>query len=175
MCRAQRATGKAASQARLTCGRACSRVPASARDKCDEAGVAYREGLHAAGHAMVNVLPLFMSCNPADMRAECDNPYATRFRPERLLMYDSHPGGLGLSAEVGPPPRLLPSARCMKPEHAFNSHVGMQCAIAPQLAVISCRVHSVWWRQTDRGLLLYTCLVLFAWSISNMAGFGRHA
>lgn len=62
--------------------------------------MAYREGLHAAGHAMVNVLPLFMSCNPADMRAECDNPYATRFRPERLLMYDSHPGGLGLAAEV---------------------------------------------------------------------------
>lgn len=75
-------------------------MPSCAQAQCDEAGVAYREGLHAAGHAMVNVLPLFMSCNPADMRAECDNPYATRFRPERLLMYDSHPGGLGLAAEV---------------------------------------------------------------------------
>lgn len=32
---------------------------------------------------------------------QCDNPYDTRFRPERLLLYDKHPGGIGLVAQVG--------------------------------------------------------------------------
>lgn len=31
---------------------------------------------------------------------QCDNPYDTRFRPERLLLYDKHPGGIGLVAQV---------------------------------------------------------------------------
>ena len=34
------------------------------------------------------------------MAAECDNPYDTRFRPERLLLYDKHPGGIGIAAQV---------------------------------------------------------------------------
>lgn len=32
---------------------------------------------------------------------QCDNPYDTRWRPERLLLYDKHPGGIGLVAQVG--------------------------------------------------------------------------
>ena len=75
-------------------------MPPTARRLCDAAGLPYRDGLHAAGHALLNVLPLFMMCNPNDMRAECDNPYSTRYRPERLLIYDAHPGGIGLSAKV---------------------------------------------------------------------------
>lgn len=31
---------------------------------------------------------------------ECDNPYDTRYKPERLLIYDKHPGGIGLCAAV---------------------------------------------------------------------------
>ena len=76
------------------------RVPVAARRMCEAAGLPYRDGMHAAGHALLNVLPLFMMANPSDMRAECDNPYSTRYRPERILIYDAHPGGIGLAAKV---------------------------------------------------------------------------
>lgn len=49
-----------------------------------------------------NVLPLLLVCNIGDVGAECDNPYDTRFRPERLLLYDKHPGGIGLAAQATP-------------------------------------------------------------------------
>ena len=62
----------------------------------------FREGLHAASHALINVVPLFLLCNSSDLGAECDNPYDTRFRPERLLIYDKHPGGIGLAKQVCP-------------------------------------------------------------------------
>lgn len=32
--------------------------------------------------------------------AECDSPYDTRYKPERILLYDKHPGGIGLAAAV---------------------------------------------------------------------------
>ena len=34
------------------------------------------------------------------MQTECDNPYDSRYRPERLLVYDTHPGGIGLAGQV---------------------------------------------------------------------------
>ncbi len=76
------------------------RVPRIARRRVHEAGLPFRDGLHAASHAMLNVIPLYMLCGSTDMGAECDNPYDTRYRPERLLVYDKHPGGIGLAAQV---------------------------------------------------------------------------
>ena len=76
------------------------RVPRIARRRVQEAGLPFRDGLHAASHAILNVIPLFMLCGATDMGAECDNPYDTRYRPERLLVYDKHPGGIGLAAQV---------------------------------------------------------------------------
>lgn len=35
-----------------------------------------------------------------DLGAECANPYSTRFRVERLLLYDRHRGGMGISLQV---------------------------------------------------------------------------
>ena len=46
-------------------------------------------------------MPLHLLCEATDMGTECDNPYDSRFRPERLLLYDKHPGGIGLAAQVG--------------------------------------------------------------------------
>jgi DEAD/DEAH box helicase domain-containing protein len=87
------------------------RVPPSARRACQAAGLPYRDGVHAASHAVLNVLPLFMMCNVGDMRAECDNPYDTRYRPERVLIYDTHPGGIGLASQVCQDPlQYAPSA-----------------------------------------------------------------
>lgn len=66
-----------------------------------EAGLPFRDGLHAASHAVLNVLPAFVMCAAGDMAAECDNPYDSRYRPERILVYDTHPGGIGLAGQVG--------------------------------------------------------------------------
>ena len=76
------------------------RVPQSARREMAERRLPFREGLHAASHALINVIPLFLLCNATDLGSECDNPYDTRFRPERLLVYDKHPGGIGLAKQV---------------------------------------------------------------------------
>ncbi|KAL0027014.1 hypothetical protein WJX79_008750 [Trebouxia sp. C0005] len=78
------------------------RVPRAARQRVKDAGLPFRDGLHAASHALLNVVPLYMMCNSTDMAAECDNPYDTRFRPERLLLYDKHPGGIGIAAQATP-------------------------------------------------------------------------
>lgn len=64
--------------------------------------------------------------------AECDSPYDTRYKPERILLYDKHPGGIGLAAAV--------SAGCLwmrmgvvslqeeQPERPCMAGVGMERA-----------------------------------------------
>lgn len=39
-----------------------------------------RAGLHAAAHAVLNALPLFVMCSGADVGTECDNPADGRYR-----------------------------------------------------------------------------------------------
>ena len=56
--------------------------------------------MHAAAHALINVLPALVACNVEDLQAECGAADGTRYRPERLLLYDAHPGGIGISAQV---------------------------------------------------------------------------
>ncbi|XVE54657.1 hypothetical protein DITRI_Ditri03aG0099700 [Diplodiscus trichospermus] len=62
----------------------------------------FRAGLHAACHAALHVVPLYMRCNLSDLAPECPNPYDTRFFPERILLYDQHPGGTGVSKQANP-------------------------------------------------------------------------
>lgn len=78
------------------------RVPFKVREAVRAAGLPWRDGLHAASHAILNVTPLHMLCGSTDMGTQCDNPYDTRFRPERLLIYDKHPGGIGLARKARP-------------------------------------------------------------------------
>lgn len=53
----------------------------------------WRAGLHGANHAVINILPLYLMCGQGDVAAECINPYEkTKYRPERILLYDTHPG-----------------------------------------------------------------------------------
>lgn len=78
------------------------RLPAKAKEKVAEAGLCLRSGLHAAGHALLNVLPLFLICNAGDVGSECDNPYDNRRRLERLLLYDKYNGGIGLALAANP-------------------------------------------------------------------------
>ncbi|KAG7666576.1 hypothetical protein KSW81_000350 [Nannochloris sp. 'desiccata'] len=74
------------------------RLPPTARRRVEAAGLPFRDGVHAAAHAVLNALPLFIMTNPEDVGTECDNPYDTRYKPERILIYDKHPGGgIGLA------------------------------------------------------------------------------
>ncbi|KAF3438025.1 hypothetical protein FNV43_RR20781 [Rhamnella rubrinervis] len=62
----------------------------------------FRAGLHAASHAVLNVVPLRIVCDSLDLAPECPNPHDTRYYPERILLYDQHPGGMGVSLQVQP-------------------------------------------------------------------------
>lgn len=77
-------------------------VPQSIKAAVYEQNFDFRGGLHAASHALLNVVPLHIICNSSDLAPECPNPYDRRFYPERILLYDQHPGGLGLSVQVQP-------------------------------------------------------------------------
>ncbi|KAK1274303.1 hypothetical protein QJS04_geneDACA018303 [Acorus gramineus] len=76
------------------------RVPQSIKTAVEKQRLSFRAGLHASSHALLNVVPLYIMCNSSDLSAECANPHETRSIPERILLYDQHPGGLGLSVQV---------------------------------------------------------------------------
>ncbi|KAI8110032.1 hypothetical protein M9435_001712 [Picochlorum sp. BPE23] len=78
------------------------RLPPSARQIVQLAGYGFRDSVHAAAHALMNVLPLYLMCNPEDIGTECDNLYDTRYKPERLLLFDRYPGGIGLCEKAQP-------------------------------------------------------------------------
>ncbi|KAM7279820.1 hypothetical protein ACFE04_006954 [Oxalis oulophora] len=62
----------------------------------------FRSGLHAACHALLHVVPLYVRCNYSDLAPECPNPHETRYYPARILLYDKHPGGAGVSIQIQP-------------------------------------------------------------------------
>ncbi|KAK9278899.1 hypothetical protein L1049_028480 [Liquidambar formosana] len=78
------------------------RVPQSIKTAVEIQKISFRAGLHAASHALLNVVPLYVICNSSDLAPECANPHDTRYFPERILLYDQHPGGTGFSAQVQP-------------------------------------------------------------------------
>ena len=78
------------------------RIPDKARALVEQENRELRAGVHAAAHALLNVLPLYLMCNAQDAGCECVNESETRWKPERLLIYDRQPGGTGISAQVQP-------------------------------------------------------------------------
>ncbi|XP_059453824.1 uncharacterized protein LOC132184275 isoform X1 [Corylus avellana] len=77
-------------------------VPQSIKAAVNKQNFDFRGGLHAASHALLNVVPLHIICNSSDLAPECPNPHDRRYYPERILLYDQHPGGLGVSVQVQP-------------------------------------------------------------------------
>ncbi|XP_055826142.1 uncharacterized protein LOC129894460 isoform X2 [Solanum dulcamara] len=75
-------------------------VPQIIKTAVETLNYSFRGGLHAAGHALLNVVPMYIVCNSSDLASECVNPYDSRDVPERILLYDPHPGGTGISAQV---------------------------------------------------------------------------
>eukprot|EP00268_Persea_americana_P046728 TRINITY_DN4827_c0_g1_i3.p1 TRINITY_DN4827_c0_g1~~TRINITY_DN4827_c0_g1_i3.p1 ORF type:complete len:1290 (-),score=241.69 TRINITY_DN4827_c0_g1_i3:542-4087(-) len=78
------------------------RVPQSIKTAVLLQDLCFRAGLHAASHALLNVVPMYIMCNSSDLGSECANPHDTRYIPERILLYDRHPGGIGISAQARP-------------------------------------------------------------------------
>ena len=39
-------------------------------------------------------------CSVSDLGTECVNPHETRGMPDRILLYDKHPGGIGIASKV---------------------------------------------------------------------------
>ncbi|KAJ7568553.1 hypothetical protein O6H91_01G037400 [Diphasiastrum complanatum] len=78
------------------------RVPHEIRQNLQNQGLPFRAGLHAASHALLNVMPLYIMCTSSDLGTECANPQDTRYYPERLLVFDRHAGGFGIAAQARP-------------------------------------------------------------------------
>merc|ERR1712113_1118040 len=58
-------------------------------------------GAHAAMHALLHVLPLFVSADGADLDAACVDEYgAPPMERPRLLLFDAQSGGLGICDEA---------------------------------------------------------------------------
>ncbi|WOL03035.1 hypothetical protein Cni_G11755 [Canna indica] len=75
-------------------------VPQSVKTVLEAEKLPFRPGLHAASHALLNVVPLYIMCNGFDLATECVNPHEKRAFAERILLYDRHPGGIGITAQV---------------------------------------------------------------------------
>ncbi|KAK9684448.1 hypothetical protein RND81_10G210900 [Saponaria officinalis] len=78
------------------------RVPPSVKSAVEIRDLSFRSGLHAASHAVLNVVPLYIICDSSDIAPECANPYETRNFPARILLYDQRPGGTGISMRIQP-------------------------------------------------------------------------
>eukprot|EP00798_Chlamydomonas_sp_ICE-L_P008043 gene8043-1277_t len=80
------------------------RVPPSISMVCSAQGLDYICGLHGAGHALLNVLPLhLLGVGSRDVAVECSHPMDTRFHIDRLLLFDKqHGGGMGLAKQAAP-------------------------------------------------------------------------
>ncbi|XP_058723094.1 uncharacterized protein LOC131594917 isoform X1 [Vicia villosa] len=77
-------------------------VPQSIKEAVVKQNYDFRGGLHAASHAVLHVVPLHIMCNLSDLAPECPNPHDSRYYPERILIYDQHPGGSGISVQAQP-------------------------------------------------------------------------
>ena len=78
------------------------RIPESARSIVNALGIDFDEAAHAASHALVNALPLKLLASHADVAAECFAARPGTYAPRRLLLYDRHPGGVGIARRAAP-------------------------------------------------------------------------
>ncbi|KAF8817866.1 hypothetical protein IE077_000528 [Cardiosporidium cionae] len=70
-----------------------------------------KKAIHAASHALLQSLPSFILCERKDICCECPNSFETRFRPLRIILFDAHPGGVGILEQVLNLQMLLPIAK----------------------------------------------------------------
>ncbi|CAM9428212.1 unnamed protein product [Chrysoparadoxa australica] len=67
------------------------------RAEVAKAGLDFQSGVHALSHLILSVAPLYLLCDQADIDCEHEWEDATRPRPQRLMIYDKRPGGIGVA------------------------------------------------------------------------------
>ncbi|CAN0256693.1 unnamed protein product [Scytosiphon promiscuus] len=72
-------------------------VGITAKNRVEEEGLDLEGGVHAVGHALLAVVPLFLLCDPSDVDCEHARPFHNRPQPRRILVFDKRPGGVGVS------------------------------------------------------------------------------
>ena len=77
-------------------------VPLDAKAWMDGVGLDFLGGCHGAGHAVMAVLPLHVRCDRSDLGTECPSPHQHRARPLRFIVYETHPGGVGIASSAFP-------------------------------------------------------------------------
>jgi len=88
-------------------------VPVAEKAAVEQRGLGFDGGVHAASHALLRVLPLHMMCAASDLGTRCAAAVVIGSgsgsgapgdggdrAPGVLLLYDKHPGGIGLAAQV---------------------------------------------------------------------------
>ncbi|EFH51410.1 hypothetical protein ARALYDRAFT_904519 [Arabidopsis lyrata subsp. lyrata] len=68
---------------------------AATKSAVEKKNLSFKSGLHAACHALLQVVPLFVRCNYSDLAPKCPNPLEQRYYPSRILLY-----GTGISVQV---------------------------------------------------------------------------
>jgi DEAD/DEAH box helicase domain-containing protein len=72
------------------------RVPAATQERLAQAGADLTGSLHAVEHAMIALLPLFAQCDAQDVGG-VSQPDHPDLQGPGLFIYDSYPGGVGIT------------------------------------------------------------------------------
>jgi DEAD/DEAH box helicase domain-containing protein len=73
-------------------------VSAETVEELSEQSLCVRGACHAAAHAILACLPLFLVCDRADIGTECPSARSSAPRPARIILFDAVKGGIGLAA-----------------------------------------------------------------------------
>ena len=77
-------------------------IPSAVVNLIESNGCDFLGSIHGANHVLLHCLPLFVSCDRTDCGTECPSIFQERARPLRLVLYDAHPGGIGVCKRVLP-------------------------------------------------------------------------
>ncbi|CAL4890489.1 unnamed protein product [Urochloa decumbens] len=75
-------------------------IPQSVRAAVEQMNLGFQAGVHAASHALLSIVPLHMMCSTCDIGTDCADPQPNSKPPDRILLYDKHPGGIGLASQL---------------------------------------------------------------------------
>ena len=88
----------------------------------------FSKAAHAASHALANALPLLLASH-ADVAVECFATAPGTCAPRRLLLYDKHPGGVGIARRAAP---VFLELMRLALERVEACDCGAECEAAPR-------------------------------------------
>ena len=75
-------------------------LASNVRTRVEEAGCDFLGSIHGANHALRTCIPFIVASENLDTGCECPSIYQVRARPLRLVIFDAHPGGIGIAERV---------------------------------------------------------------------------